>query len=305
MIKYGSNNILIGYLKQLLASTNIPLHPIFVERRNGQGELVDLLENFDYIKNDTIQRYKNKKWIDSGRPFTANKRQLNLSKNFIIKTGIYDTYTHTYLGEYLRFLRDYYHVDLMSMYNCFTNQEVSDFVLEYGTETQNSVSTKKMLDAYDPNYKVYCIPIRPFRKYTIAVDSLTGFEALCGFFNERIITESALIPITVKTAKKFTKTYFSSPVLFEGVTQEIIDALDDQATLNNFIKDLVLILKIPAESQSSIVILEGDYSSFYDGVEGHKISSGYNELNFSNGAKTIDAANGSSNSFILTATENR
>ena len=69
-------------------------------------------------------------------------------KNLIINNNIYDSYTHNYLGEYLRFQKHYNKLDLMSLYNCFSNE----------TPKLLNISSSNPLFSFDTQeygYKIY------------------------------------------------------------------------------------------------------------------------------------------------------
>lgn len=88
MIKFNDSSIIVGYIKELLYSFNLPQIPV--------AELKTTYTFNDYIP--------------------------NITTNLKLENNIYDTYTHEYLGNYLRFIRDYKKIDLMSLYNCFSNK---------------------------------------------------------------------------------------------------------------------------------------------------------------------------------------
>ena len=91
MITFNDSSIIVGYIKELLYSFNLP-----------QISVPELKHNFpSYTLDDYIP---------------------NITTNLKLENNIYDTYTHEYLGNYLRFIKDYSGINLMSLYNCFSNK---------------------------------------------------------------------------------------------------------------------------------------------------------------------------------------
>ena len=123
MISFNTNNIIVGYIKQLLTSFNLP--HIHVYKQNETF----LYDNALYIKDGFIQKYVNGKFFQV-EPFTYGRRIPNYTSNLSINSLIYDSHTHEYLGNYLRFLRDYKDLNLMSMYNCFSNRLISNLNIQ-------------------------------------------------------------------------------------------------------------------------------------------------------------------------------
>ena len=78
MIKFNSNNIIAGYIKQLLSSFNLPTIAVFKE-----GETTPF-ENTCYIKDNKIQLYKDQNWIDKGKYYFGADLALNDSKTLKI-----------------------------------------------------------------------------------------------------------------------------------------------------------------------------------------------------------------------------
>ena len=139
MFKYNNTHIFTGYLKQFLSSINLPACKVYtrefakyLEKHGTEDPRV--LESFDttdsrastcinYIKNNELYNYfwntsNDKVWKRSSEVFYSDEKTVRGLTRKLNSPGIqYDTITHEYLGEYLRFLRDYYHVNLMSMYN--------------------------------------------------------------------------------------------------------------------------------------------------------------------------------------------
>lgn len=126
MIKFNDDNIAVGQIKQLLHSFNLPQCRVYNEKDNY--ELGD-----HYIKGHNIYVVRRKR-DDNGNLIKENGKYVleevptqlynfgdkvsNLTYTLDLRNNIYDSYTHKFLGDYLRFLRDYTGLDLMSMYNC-------------------------------------------------------------------------------------------------------------------------------------------------------------------------------------------
>lgn len=166
MIKFNENHIFGNYIKQLLKEFNLP-------------------------------HYNNGKWANNIPNYNYNQKIRNVTRNLKINSTIYDSHTHEYLGEYLRFIRDYNLVDLMSLYNCFSNNLCSNLNIEIitsiekkqdpnGTETE--VENKTTITTNGNTHKIYMFPVKLNRDYTIAIDSELPVEIWCGIYDKYQIT---------------------------------------------------------------------------------------------------------------------
>ena len=127
MYRYDNNNIITGYIKELLHSFNLPKPKVYKKE-------MPICKNTLYIKDDKIVIANSSKYNNiSDSDFTIiteyfyGNKITNITKNLEVDGIYYDSYTHTYLGDYLRFLRDYNGIDLLSMYNCYANQSPANF----------------------------------------------------------------------------------------------------------------------------------------------------------------------------------
>ena len=296
MIQFNSDHIIVGQIKQLLAEFNLPTYRVYTLKNslyhaqtNTEKDIIESipLENItqndtildsqkhiryiDYIKDDKIQRYYNGTWHDTLKKYYYNKKELNYTKNLKIQNNIYDAYTHEYLGNYLRFQRDYNNLNLMPFYNCFSNTLVPN--LNYNWVTPKGV--KVSFYSSDTRFKIYMLPVKLFQEYTIAIDCADGLELCCGVYGQYQDTRVKLKSIPGFTYKKINSASFSSPFLYSELTnlyQAI--SLDSAAELATIEQDLKLFIKLPANNTSTIVILEGNYIGWNDKyVEGNTVDS--------------------------------
>lgn len=150
MFKFNSNHIMTGQIKQILNAFNLPSYKVYTAQHykffldNGyeSPELSDGL----YIKHDLIMEYKNGKWSRDLDTYGYNNKYLNFTRSFPIVNNIYDSDTHEYLGDFLRFQRDYLGIDLMPLYNCFSNRICNNLNISIESQLPSyEIPTGKMI----------------------------------------------------------------------------------------------------------------------------------------------------------------
>lgn len=260
MLTYNNNNIFTGYIKQLLHEFNLPkvkcltrgtrvfkdeiytdgtyLLRAKVPGTFGLGELSTVTEDTFHIITNYI--YGNK--------------YLNITKNLELNSHLYDSYTHQYLGNYLRFLRDYNKLDLMSMYNCFTGDVGKNI---------NIVGDTYSFNSEDNNYVIYLVPVKYFQKYTIAIDCDTSFEMMaCIYSNNKVyLSDDKYKYLFNNTYVKVAGTKFNKPFVYKNLMSALPLTEEMNAQLYGQEQNLKLMIKLPINNTSSIVVLEGDYTS--------------------------------------------
>ncbi len=252
MQEMNNNNILTGFVKQLLREFNLPKASVL---RKGMRIFEDSYYIYGsdiYVCTATQEQpfdgdMKSLKKISA---YVYGEKYLNITKTLSSDTQIYDAYTHEYLGDYLRFYRDYKDINLMSMYNCFGNDTANN------VDISLTVNGKTVhFDTSDSAYVIYAVPIRWFNEYTIGVDCSANIELMaCIYDGNGIVSfdnESALYSQTyVKSAGN----RFSKPFKYDKLKNFSVSK-----RLKNNERHLVLLMKVPASCKSSIVVLEGDW----------------------------------------------
>ena len=169
------------------------------------------------------------------------------------KYSYYDSDTHRYLGEYLRYLKSHKGLDLLKYYNCY-NYTILDGVSLHNKNDEGK--TYSLVS--DSRYKVLAVPIKFFKSYTIALNCHT--EVLCrcviygdsGMLKKRDGLKSVhYSDMLEESFLKLNSTNFDNPFLYQ--------AHAPSSELFNQQKNLYLLIQVPSSNNSSVVVLEGDY----------------------------------------------
>lgn len=243
MIKLNDKTLIVGQIKQTLKDFNLP------KCHCNDGILV---KNSFYIKDNKIFNVIEKDGnltLSDVSNYIYNNKYLNVTDNFKYTSLYYNRNTHKYLGNYLRFLRDYNGVNLMSMYNCNIDKVLDESItFKFNDNTKSNWNVKKN--------NIYIVPVKFNQVYTIGINSSKA-ELCCCLYdedNDELLTlDNDLFNNTYTVLRGCSVT---SPQLY--------DKLKDYYSINKDIFEkeslLKLLIKVDSSYNSSIVVLEGDYT---------------------------------------------
>ena len=257
MYLFDNNSLFTGYVKQLLHEFNLPKARLL---RRGYKVFKDAY----YFDSQFLYRA-----IRTGVYDTTNKESLlrvvtqyvygdkyrNITKNLELNSTIYDAYTHKYLSEYLRFQRDFCGLDLMSMYNCFSNQIGKNInIVQPGSYSFVSE---------DDSHVIYMVPVVYGQDYTICMDCSTSAEIMaCLYDGIKVCLKGESGTLYSSTYTKIAGTKFKQPFKYSKLKHLFEDnSFDNQDKMYHQEKNLYLMIKLPFRSKTSLVVLEGDYTA--------------------------------------------
>lgn len=184
-----------------------------------------------------------------------------VTQRFVSNVSYYDPTTHKILGEYLRLLKNQFDVNLMPLYNCFTGEIVTNVSLNPTNLTLNNYSID--------GYKTMLVPIKFNKTYTISIDCSFPIMFKSIVYNEHLITNynknKLISDMLGDNARRLNSSKFSTPFKFR------LNNIDRGATISNgeklakylqqFEENLYLAIQVPVGCDSTLVVLEGDYTS--------------------------------------------
>ena len=240
MIKIGDDNIITSYITKLLTSFDMPnIKTLYTHGK----QRTKLFENSLYIKHGKIVRCAQNGSNASFRDvcnYDFGRALPNMTRRLKTNNLVYNAHVHKFLGDYLRFLRDYKDLDLMSMYNCFSGETL--------------LNTSPLDDDFANDTRcVYAIPVKFSETYTIAL-SCKDVKLKLAFYDGKTLFTPVSSSIENRTIMSMSSCDYFSPLLY--TTPNAMNKYEDDA--ENY---LVLLMSIPMGKTTNIVVCEGDYTS--------------------------------------------
>lgn len=229
-----------SFIKNLLSSTYLP-----VIRTVREGDFI--LQDFIYLYRCNVIKCTQSGFVGSGKylckydiidEYDFGINNPKISTAYISNREGYDSYTHIRLGNYLRSLRDMYGLNLMPLYNCFSNE-----VLPHHYIHSNRVA--KM--TADQHVKLYKIPIRFNQTYTLCIENpgetkispaFLYFDNLLALNNNKYqngldVTDKFISLYNGEHIKKYSNLRFNHPITFRVDNIPTIKTINYTETSSN------------------------------------------------------------------------
>jgi len=257
--RFYTNTVESKYIKSLLSNVNLP-----VNKSVFDGDLLLSGNTYFYAGQlilCTTSGYLFENTYNIENKQTCSYTQLNIDPpvggGLISSSVLYDSATHKFLGDYLRFLQSSIGLNLLPYYNCFNYESTSDFTLDDSKDSGYEFVT-------NPFYKVLLVPIRYNRKYSIYIDSESPVyikSVIYGDFGMVKYNEIYLTDILNDKIKKYSVSSFTTPIKF-SVSNDFLSepgGLAKAKLLEMHERELYIAIQLPKTNKSSVVVLEGDY----------------------------------------------
>lgn len=263
--RFYENTLMSDFIKQLLATVNIPIIHTCTQSDIDKGLLV---QGVKYIFNDSIIEAKSQNSdgssdFDTLELYEIGDRFNGLTTTFESSQNSYDSKTHYYLGQYLRLLRDTSGLDLMPFYNCYSSIYLRDIRLNLNSPN-NPYRVITNPNNYNDDYKVVAIPIKFNKTYTIAIDTHEPYSIMPIFYGNKGVLKTLSVFNSVPYAgyKSINCSQFNKPYTYTLNLKDVNMPINATAAeLLDYERFLYLCIQLPATNKSSIVVLEGDYTS--------------------------------------------
>lgn len=274
--KFFTNTITSKFIKNLLNNTNLP-----TIRTVRDGDLI--IKGCSYIyQNMIIECTQTGRIFGPTSQYLTTLEDLLANNELITGTGetpgeyrvvdmyvfgneykgltykyqshfdFYDSETHYQLGKYLRCIRDLCGVNLMPFYNCFNYKVVSGFYLD---KKSKYGYVEKSSDKYD----LYAVPVKFNRAYTVAFSCKFNAALKSVICNNTGLVRAnyqgvntILTDLIDEKVVSITNSIFNQPFTYKIKTTD--------RYLMSFENSLYLIIQLPKNTKTSIVVLEGDYT---------------------------------------------
>lgn len=260
--KFYDDTIVTRFIKYLLATTYVPLVRVWKPKDFA-------IKGFHYLYDGRIVKALNTGNLESIKDFDVmklyipSKSYFGINSTYVSNSNSYDSVTHRWLGNYLRFLRDYYNLNLMPFYNCFCGEFLNN--IDFAKVTiDNSTYMGIVSGVKNTNYKIAIIPVKFGTTYNLAVECDSPVEYMYGFYGPKgLIEDPTNILITGIGMSYYTKLpsiSFTAPVKVPAIEWTLMS--DYTTQIAQYEKYLRLFVRIPANVNTSVTVIEGDISRY-------------------------------------------
>ena len=260
--KFYDDTIVTRFIKYLLATTYVPLVRVWKPKDFA-------IQGFHYLYDGRVVKalktgnLKSIKDFDVMKLYIPDKSYFGINSTYVSNSNSYDSVTHRWLGNYLRFLRDYYNLNLMPFYNCFCGEFLNN--IDFGKVTiDNSTYMGIVSGVKNTNYKIAIIPVKFGTVYNLAVECDSPIEYMYGFYGPKGLiedpTNTLINDIKKSYYTKLPGSKFVSPVKIPAIEWTYVK--DYTAQVAQYEKYLRLFVKIPANVNTSVTVIEGDISRY-------------------------------------------
>lgn len=283
---FGDNTVKSLFIKYFLSSSYLPTIRLY-------DRDTYYVNSYLYLKDGDILRCTNSgnksgAKFERVEPYLEDRFYPNINMKYLSRESTYDSTTHYYLGEYLRYIRDSKGLDLMPYYNCFNN-EVFDNIIFYNKKLEISNGVKV-------DYEITLIPVKYNTPYYVYSHNLSTLETAFCFYNNGNMIEIGNVsepndPINKELSlKKYSNISLKNPAIIR--TPDFINK-DDIKNKGALLREVLssesnfyLGIKIPRNYNYSLIVLEGDYQLIPE-VPGYKETVNYRDVDGTLNVKEI------------------
>lgn len=180
----------------------------------------------------------------------------------------YDSETHKYLGEYLRYLRDSKGLNLMPYYNCYNQTIIDNVYLQKPEEVDSNgyILRNTNIRSYElgmnNKYKVLAVPIKFGKTYTIALDCPSEVLLRSIIYGSSGMVRQSLSEEIYYSDELIDSYVYKHSTSFHHPFTYKVDT-DNQLVYQRQ-KNLYLVIQVPVDNDSTLTVLEGDYTQIID-----------------------------------------
>lgn len=267
-MEFNESSITCSYIQNLLYNFYIPV--INIVKSAEEYEEAQIGEHF--ITQDGGIYLKTKDGNEFISTYVPGNKYLGLTRNIVSESNNYNTELHEQLGNYIRFLRDYYKsefrpFDLMPLYNCFSNRFIDSFSLPI-------IEERKKGSVVEIGTKLFAFPVRFGNNYSIFCKNNCQAQIQLAFFNGKkplelyypiendekkwIVFQPEFIQISqweeniinIKTKEEYAEEINNS---YQTDSKDIISKILRTNSVN-----LYLFVQLPEKNADNIVIIENN-----------------------------------------------